>query len=101
MADALSLLPCTLLACSCRVLLTAPPPPPPACHGPQNATRHPLYNPNTLDNDIAIIVLKTAANIKKNPPAVLPAAALSLESKKVTVAGYGTTEAGSIARVLK
>ncbi|PRW60387.1 Transmembrane protease serine [Chlorella sorokiniana] len=66
-----------------------------------NATKHASYNPNTLDFDIGVITLKYAANIVKNPPAVLPAASLSLESKKVTVAGYGTTESGSIARVLK
>ncbi|KAI7842742.1 hypothetical protein COHA_003671 [Chlorella ohadii] len=67
----------------------------------QSATRHPSYNPNTLDNDIAIIVLKSAANITKNAPAVLPAANLSLEKKKLVVAGYGTTEDGAVARVLK
>ncbi len=67
----------------------------------QSATRHPQYNPNTLDNDIAIIVLKSAANITKTPPAVLPAVNLSLEKKKLVVAGYGTTEDGVVARVLK
>lgn len=68
---------------------------------PQNVTRHPGYNPNTLDNDIAIIVLKYAANTTRNRPAVLPAVGLSLESKRVTVAGYGTTETQAVARVLK
>ena len=46
-------------------------------------------------------MLKSAANITKNAPAVLPAANLSLEKKKLVVAGYGTTEDGAVARVLK
>ena len=67
----------------------------------QNATAHPGYNNVTFANDIGVIILRSDANTSRNPPALLPAASLSLERAQLTVAGFGTTEAQTLSRVLK
>lgn len=76
-------------------------PPPPPCLRAQNATVHSGYNSQTFANDIAVIILKSEANTTRNAPALLPAATLNLDSKQVTVAGFGTTEKQTLSKVLK
>lgn len=63
---------------------------------------HPAYNSSTLDNDIALIQLKTALKFTtKIQPACLPKAPLA-DNVQITVAGWGlTSNTGATSVVLK
>jgi len=62
---------------------------------------HENYSSITLENDIALIRLKSRVDLKTHKPASLPECGQTFEGEKAVATGWGETEDGSSAHVLQ